>query len=54
MGVAGQCEPNGTIAHGIILLNGLCATNANLLQMMSYELERAFGRIQQDDELKKY
>jgi len=38
-------NPNGTIAHGIILLNGLCATNANLLQMMSYELERAFGRI---------
>ncbi len=38
-------NPDGTIAHGIILLNGLCATNANLLQMMSYELERAFGRI---------
>jgi hypothetical protein len=50
------CENNGvyvwtdnlntdaTIAHGVILLNGLCATNANLLAMMSYELERAFGR----------
>jgi hypothetical protein len=36
---------DATIAHGIILLNGLCATNANLLDMMSYELERAFGRI---------
>ncbi len=27
------------------MLNGLCATNANLLKMMSFELERAFGRI---------
>jgi hypothetical protein len=36
---------DGTIAHGIIVLNGLCATNANLLDMMSFELERAFGRI---------
>ncbi|MGB9409573.1 MAG: hypothetical protein WCA89_18710, partial [Terracidiphilus sp.] len=38
-------NPDATIAHGIIVLNGLCATNANLLQMMSFELERAFGRI---------
>ncbi len=38
-------NPNATIAHGIILLNGLCATNSSLLQMMSFELERAFGRI---------
>ncbi|MGA2351879.1 MAG: IPT/TIG domain-containing protein [Terracidiphilus sp.] len=38
-------NPNGTMAHGIIVLNGLCATNANLLEMMSFELERAFGRI---------
>ncbi len=37
--------PDATFAHGIIVLNGLCATNANLLQMMSFELERAFGRI---------
>jgi len=36
---------DATIAHGIIILNGLCATNANLLETMSYELERAFGRI---------
>jgi len=40
-----KVNPNGTVAHGIILLNGLCATNDNLLEMMSYELERAFGRI---------
>jgi hypothetical protein len=38
-------NPDATIAHGVILLNGLCATNSNLIQMMSYELERAFGRI---------
>ncbi|MGA2087104.1 MAG: hypothetical protein ABSG60_16460, partial [Terracidiphilus sp.] len=38
-------NPDATIAHAIILLNGLCATNSNLLEMMSYELERAFGRI---------
>ncbi len=38
-------NPDATIAHGIILLNGRCATNTNLLTMMSYQLERAFGRI---------
>ncbi|MGD0734353.1 MAG: IPT/TIG domain-containing protein [Terracidiphilus sp.] len=38
-------NPDATIVHGIILLNGLCATNTGLLAMMSYELERAFGRI---------
>ncbi|HEY1255377.1 MAG TPA: hypothetical protein VGF01_11390, partial [Terracidiphilus sp.] len=38
-------NPNATIAHGIIVLNGLCATSAALLDMMSFELERAFGRI---------
>jgi hypothetical protein len=38
-------HPDATIAHAIILLNGLCATDANLLAMMSFEVERAFGRI---------
>ncbi|MGD0731202.1 MAG: IPT/TIG domain-containing protein [Terracidiphilus sp.] len=38
-------NPDATIAHAIILLNGLCATNSNMLQMMSYQLVRAFGRI---------
>ncbi len=38
-------NPDSTFAHAVILLNGLCATNANLLEMMSYELERAFGQI---------
>ncbi len=38
-------DADTTIAHAVILLNGLCATGANLLTMMSFELERAFGRI---------
>jgi hypothetical protein len=38
-------NPDATIAHAIIVLNGRCATNSNLLSMMSYELERAFGRV---------
>jgi hypothetical protein len=36
---------DATFAHGVIILNGLCATNANMMEMMSFELERAFGRI---------
>jgi IPT/TIG domain-containing protein len=38
-------NPNATIAHAVILLNGLCATNSAMLEMMSFELERAFGRV---------
>ena len=38
-------NPDATIAHAVIILNGLCATNAAMLQMMSFELERAFGRV---------
>jgi hypothetical protein len=38
-------NPDATIHHGIILLNGLCASNNNMLLMMSFEVERAFGRI---------
>ncbi len=37
-------EPDATIGHAVILVNGLCATTAGLQQMMSFELERAFGR----------
>ncbi len=37
-------EPDATIGHAVILVNGLCATTAALRQMMSFELERAFGR----------
>ena len=38
-------NPDATIAHAVIVLNGLCATNSAMLQMMSFELERAFGRV---------
>ena len=38
-------NPDATIAHAIMLLNGRCAVGSNLLQMMSFEIERAFGRI---------
>ena len=38
-------NPNATFAHGILVLNGLCATSANRLAMMSFQLERAFGRM---------
>ena len=31
-------NPDATIAHAILLLNGLCATNSNMLEMMSFEL----------------
>jgi IPT/TIG domain-containing protein len=38
-------NPDATIAHAVIVLNGLCATNSDMLEMMSFELERAFGRV---------
>jgi hypothetical protein len=38
-------NPDATIAHAVIILNGRCATSASLLQMMSFEIERAFGRV---------
>ncbi len=38
-------NPDATIAHAVLILNGLCATNTNLIEMMNYELERAFGRV---------
>jgi hypothetical protein len=58
-GVAAEnsCQNNGvffwldnintdaTLAHAVIVLNGLCATSADRLEMMSFQLERAFGRI---------
>jgi hypothetical protein len=36
---------DATISHAVILLNGRCATNAAMLEMMSFQLERAFGSI---------
>ncbi|MGB8259056.1 MAG: IPT/TIG domain-containing protein, partial [Terracidiphilus sp.] len=38
-------NPDATIVHGVILLNGRCTATADLVAMMSFELERAFGRL---------
>jgi len=38
-------NPDATIAHAVIVLNGRCATTSSLVAMMSYQLERAFGRV---------
>lgn len=34
-----------TIAHGVILLNGLCANTGTQIARMNADLERAFGRV---------
>lgn len=36
---------DAAIAHALILLNGRCTSTANQIEMMSYEIERAFGRV---------
>ncbi len=36
---------DAAFTHAVIVLNGRCATTPALLQMMSFQLERAFGRI---------
>lgn len=38
-------NPDATIAHAVMALNGRCATTPNLVSMMQFQLERAFGRI---------
>jgi hypothetical protein len=38
-------NPDAAIVHAAIVLNGRCASSAGLLDMMSFELERAFGRV---------
>lgn len=40
-----KINTDATASHGVILLNGLCATSSDMIEMMSFELERAFGRI---------
>ncbi len=42
---ADNINPNATFAHAIIILNGRCATSPALDEMMSFELERAFGEV---------
>jgi hypothetical protein len=36
---------DATIAHGVLLLNGLCTSTNNQISMMSFNIERAFGRV---------
>jgi hypothetical protein len=36
---------NATFSHAVMVLNGRCTATANLVAMMSYQVERAFGRI---------
>jgi hypothetical protein len=38
-------NPDATIGHAVIVLNGRCAANPNLVSMMQFLLERAFGKI---------
>jgi hypothetical protein len=38
-------NPDATIAHAVMVLNGRCATSSNLLSMMQFQLERAFGLV---------
>ena len=38
-------NPDATLGHGVIVINGRCAASPSLLAMMSYMLERAFGSI---------
>ncbi|HEX4065902.1 MAG TPA: IPT/TIG domain-containing protein [Acidobacteriaceae bacterium] len=35
----------GNVAHAVILVNGLCATTADQMATLEYELVRAFGRV---------
>ena len=36
---------SGYIAHALMLINGLCATNTTQIAVLQYQLVRAFGRI---------
>ncbi|HWG19525.1 MAG TPA: IPT/TIG domain-containing protein [Terracidiphilus sp.] len=38
-------QPDATIAHAILLLNGRCTDTPARLQMMNFLLERAFGEV---------
>lgn len=37
--------PSGNIVHALILVNGLCATNAMQIGVLQYQLVRAFGQV---------
>ncbi|GGH07226.1 IPT/TIG domain-containing protein [Silvibacterium dinghuense] len=36
---------DGHIAHALMIVNGLCATNAGMYAVLEYQIIRAFGRI---------
>ncbi|HEX3470668.1 MAG TPA: hypothetical protein VHT28_05735, partial [Silvibacterium sp.] len=36
---------SGNIAHALMLINGLCATNATQIAVLQYQLIRGFGRV---------
>jgi len=38
-------NPDATIAHATMILNGRCTGTNALMQMMSFNVERAFGRV---------
>lgn len=38
-------DTNADLVHGVMVLNGRCATTPALMSMMSYQVERGFGRI---------
>lgn len=38
-------NPDATVAHAVMIVNGLCTATSNQLEMMSYALERAWGQI---------
>lgn len=37
--------PSGNIVHALMLVNGLCATNATQIAVLQYQLVRAFGQV---------
>jgi hypothetical protein len=38
-------NPDATIGHAVMVLNGRCATTANLVSMIQFQLVRGFGKI---------
>ena len=38
-------QPDATIGHAVMVLNGRCATTPNLVAMMQFQLARGFGSI---------
>jgi len=45
MTIVDNVGTDGTIAHALMLLNGLCAQNNGQLDIMQYQIVRGFGRI---------